>query len=235
MNQHSVVSAADWHTARLELLRKEKEFTRLRDELSRERRELPWIKVDKVYHFETTRGRESLADLFAGRSQLLIYHFMFPEAWTDGCKSCSFWADNYNGIDVHLAHRDVTLIAVSRSPLNKLLAFKQRMGWNFEWVSSLGSDFNFDYQVSFTPAEMAAGEMTYNYRVSKFPVEEAPGISVFYRDGDTVFHTYSCYARGLDMVNGAYHLLDLVPKGRDEADLPYSMTWLRLRDSYPEA
>ncbi len=235
MEKHAIVSREEWLAARQALLAQEKEFTRTRDTLSRQRRELPWVRVEKPYHFDTAQGSASLADLFAGRSQLLVYHFMFPEAWADGCKSCAFWADNFNGIDVHLAHRDVTLTLVSRSPLAKLTAFKQRMGWTLPWASSLGSDFNFDYQVSFTAAELAAGDVTYNYERRKFPVVEAPGISTFIRnERDEVFHTYSCYARGLDMLNGAYHLLDLMPKGRDEGALPYSMDWLRLRDRYED-
>lgn len=235
MDKHPIVSRAEWLEARQTLLRQEKEFTRARDALSRQRRDLPWVRVDKPYRFETAQGPASLADLFAGRGQLMVYHFMFPEAWNDGCKSCSFWADNFSGIDVHLAHRDVTLLLVSRSPLAKLNEFKQRMGWTLPWVSSLGSDFNFDYQVSFTAQELATGEVTYNYERRKFPVEEAPGISVFVRGArDEVLHTYSCYARGLDMLNGAYHLLDLAPKGRDESALPYAMEWLRLRDRYED-
>ncbi len=235
MESHSIVSREAWLSARRELLRKEKALTRQRDEVSQQRRELPWVRIDKPYLFDTTRGTETLADLFAGRSQLLIYHFMFPERWAEGCKSCAFWLDNFNGIGAHLAQRDVTLLAVSRSPLAKLQAFKQRMGWDLEWVSSLGSEFNFDFDVSFTPEELATGEVTYNYQRRPFPVEEAPGVSVFQRNAaGEIFHTYSCYSRGLDMLNGAYHLLDLVPKGRDEGTLPYTMDWLRLHDSYAD-
>ena len=230
MNQ--IVSHEEWLEARKGLLQKEKEFTRLRDELTEQRRGLPWERVDGEYVFDGPDGRESLADLFDGRSQLMIYHFMFHPDWDDACKSCSFWADNYNGMLVHLNHRDVTFVTVSRAPLEKLQAFKQRMGWEFKWVSSHGNDFNRDYNVSFTPEEMK-GNVFYNYRMTNFPAPEAPGLSVFYKDGDgSVYHTYSCYARGLDILNGTYNHLDMTPKGRDEDDLPYTMEWLRLKDRY---
>lgn len=229
---HPIVSHEEWIEARKRLLAREKEFTRLRDRLSAERRDLPWERVDKAYVFEGPAGPIALADLFAGRSQLVIYHFMFDPAWEAGCKSCSFWADNFERNVVHLAQRDVTLIAVSRAPLEKLEAFKRRLGWTFTWVSSLGGDFNFDYQVSSTPEALAQGDVFYNYVWQKWPMTERPGISVFCKDkDDTVFHTYSTYARGLDMLNAAYHYLDLVPKGRDETARP-AMTWVRLRDSY---
>ncbi len=235
MHDQKVVSKEDWLVARKEHLAKEKEFTRLRDQLSRARRELPWVKVEKEYLFDAPQGKKSLADLFEGRGQLIVYHFMYGPDWDEGCPSCSFWADNFNGIVDHLKHRDINLVAVSRAPLEKLEAYKKRLGWSFRWVSSFGNDFNRDYQVSFTPDEMQKGEMYYNFRVGKFPSEEAPGISVFYKDeGGEVFHTYSCYARGLDMLNGAYHYMDLTPKGRDEDDLPYSMAWLRRRDQYED-
>jgi predicted dithiol-disulfide oxidoreductase (DUF899 family) len=235
MPQNRAVSRDEWVAARTQLLAKEKEFTRQRDELSRARRELPWEKIDKEYVFDTTTGHKTLADLFDGRSQLIVYHFMYGPDWSEGCKSCSFWADNFDGAIVHLKHRDVTMIAVSRASLDTLQAYRKRMGWHFEWVSSLGNDFNRDLGVTFTPEEMAKGEMVYNYQVGKFSSDEAPGISVFYRSDDgEVFHTYSCYARGLDMLNGAYHYLDLVPKGRDEAGLPYSMAWLRHHDKYAD-
>ena len=235
MGDHQVVSREKWVEARQEFLAKEKEFTRLRDQISQQRRELPWVKVDKEYMFDGPNGKESLADLFEGKSQLLVYHFMFGTDWQEGCKSCSFWADNYNGVSVHLAHRDVSLVAISRGPLDKLQAYKKRMGWDFKWVSSAGNDFNFDYHVSFTPEEMQKGEVYYNYRQTKFPSEEAPGLSVFYKDenGD-IFHTYSCYARGLDMMNGTYHYLDLIPKGRDEANLSYPMEWVYRHDQYED-
>lgn len=235
MDNHKVVSREEWLIARKAHLAQEKEFTRLRDQLSRQRRELPWVKVEKTYVFDGPQGKETLSDLFEGRSQLLVYHFMFHPSWDVACKSCSFWADNYNGAVVHLNHRDVTLVAVAKATLEQINAFKKRMGWSFTWVSSFGNDFNRDYQVSFTPEEMAKGEVYYNYRMGKFGREEAPGISVFYKDrqGD-VFHTYSCYSRGLDMVNGAYHLLDLAPKGRDEAGLSYPQEWVRHHDRYED-
>ena len=230
MKPNAIVSHEEWLAARKRHLSKEKEFTRLRDELSRERRELPWVRVEKNYVFDTLGGKQTLSDLFEGRSQLVVYHFMFGPDWSDGCKSCSFWADNFNGIVVHLKHRDVTLLAVSRAPLENLESFRKRMGWGFKWVSSFGNDFNRDFHVSFTPQEMQ-GEVYYNYGMQKFPSEEAPGISVFCRNPEgEVFHTYSCYARGLDMLNGAYHYLDLVPKGRDEGGR--IMAWLRHHDRY---
>ena len=233
MVQHKVVSPDEWTEARKRFLAKEKEFTRLRDELSRERRELPWVKVDKPYVFDGPNGKESLADLFAGLHQLIVQHFMFDPSWDAACKSCSFWADGFDGFFVHLAQRDVALVAISRAPLDKLEAFRQRMGWRFKWVSSLSNDFNQDYQVSESPQEKAKGEAYYNYRVGEPWSGERPGISVFYRDdAGAVFHTYSCYARGLDMLNGAYHYLDLTPKGRDEDGLSYPMKWVRLRDAY---
>jgi predicted dithiol-disulfide oxidoreductase (DUF899 family) len=232
MQAHKAVSREQWIEARTRLLAKEKELTRLRDELSRERRELPWVRVDKHYAFDGPNGKETLADLFEGRSQLIVYHFMFGPDWDAGCKSCSFWADNFERNVVHLKQRDVTLIAVSRAPLEKLEAFKARMGWTFKWVSSAGNDFNFDYHVSFKPDELAQGPRYYNYAWAKSSMAELPGISVFCRDADgTIFHTYSCYARGLDMMNTAYHYLALVPKGRDETG-EHKMAWVRYRDSY---
>lgn len=233
MAGYKLASREEWVRARTELLAKEKEFTRARDQLSELRRNLPWVKVDKEYLFDGPNGKETLPDLFEGRSQLVVYHFMFDPSWDEGCKSCSFWADNYHGIIVHLKNRDVTLITISKAPLKKLDAFKKRMGWSFKWVSSMDNDFNRDYHVSFTPKELETGKAYYNYKPGTFPATEAPGISVFYKDENgEIFHTYSCYARGLDMLNGAYHYLDLVPKGRDEAGLSYSMAWLRHHDKY---
>lgn len=235
IDNHSVVSHDAWIESRKQFLVKEKEFNRLRDQLSAERRALPWECVDKPFVFEGSNGRETLADLFAGRSQLVIYHFMLSPDWESGCKSCSFWADNLNGIDIHLAHRDVTLLLVSSAPLSKINAYKQRMGWNLKWVSSAGCDFNQDYQVTFTPDQLEKGDVFYNYSWIKSSITERPGISVFYRDSDgAVYHTYSTYARGLDMLNGAYHYLDLVPKGRDEAGLSYPMEWVRWHDKYED-
>ena len=233
MENINAVSREEWLNARRELLAKEKEFTRLRDQLSEQRRALPWVRVELDYMFQCPDGEKSLSDLFDGRSQLIVYHFMYGPEWEEGCPSCSFWADGFDRIDIHLAHRDITLIAVSRARLETLQAYRERMGWSFKWVSSLGSEFNYDFNVSYTPEEMEKGEMTYNFGVTSFPSDEAPGISVFYKTGaGEIYHTYSCYARGLDMLNGAYHYMDLAPKGRDEAELPYTMAWLRRRDQY---
>jgi len=232
---HEVVSQEQWTEARKALLAKEKEFTRQRDELSRQRRELPWTKVEKTYVFDGPTGKETLADLFAGRGQLMIYHFMFAPGWEEGCKSCSFLADHIDGMLAHLRHRDVTLLMVSRAPLAQIEAFKKRMGWNFKWVSSYGNDFNFDFHVSFTPEEMAKGEAYYNYGMGRIPVEELPGLSVFSNNGGDVYHTYSTYSRGLDILLGAYNFLDMVPKGRDEEGLAHGMAWLRHHDRYDEA
>ena len=232
MTDHNVVAHEDWIEARQALLAKEKEFTRLRDELAAERRRLPWEKVDKEYEFEGPQGKESLRELFANRKQLLVYHFMFGPDWEEGCPSCSFWADNFNGVDVHLAHRDTTLIAISNTSLDKINAYRERMGWTFKWVSSLGSDFNRDFNVTFTEEEMQQGEMYYNYRMTKFPASEGPGISAFIRDGADIYHTYSTYARGLDITNGAYHMLDMTALGRHEDGK--GMFWLRRRDQYED-
>src|SRR5271156_185671 len=230
-----VVSPSEWLAARVEFLQKEKEFTRLRDELSRQRRELPWEKVDKAYVFEGPNGKETLADLFDGRSQLIVYHFMFAPGWEAGCPSCSYVSDHFDGMTVHLAHRDTTLVVVSRAPIAEIEAFKERMGWKFKWVSSFGSDFNYDYHVSFTPGEKASGKVYYNYARTEFPPDEGPGASVFAKDAaGTVFHTYSTYGRGLDIMLGAYNFLDLTPKGRDEDDLAFSMAWVRHHDRYDQ-
>jgi predicted dithiol-disulfide oxidoreductase (DUF899 family) len=236
MKNHAVVSRTEWLAARAAHLTKEKEFTRLRDQLSQQRRELPWVKVDKEYVFDGPKGQETLAELFGGRSQLIVYHFMFAPDWEAGCPHCSFWADNFNGVIVHLNHRDVAMIAVSRAPLQKLEAFKKRMGWNFRWVSSSATDFNFDYHVSFTPEELAKKEMFYNFAIhDDIESSEREGVSVFYKDPKgSVFHTYSAYARGIDMLNTAYHYLDLVPKGRDETELEFTQAWVRRHDEYED-
>lgn len=235
MNQN-IVARNDWIQARKALLVKEKELTKLRDEVSRRRRELPWEKVEKDYVFETLDGSKSLSELFADKSQLIVYHFMYGPDWEAGCKSCSFLADHFNPAIVHLKQRDVAMVAASRAPLETLEAFKKRMGWNFTWVSSLNSDFNYDYNVSFTEQELAQDNVYYNYQKQGFPSTEAPGASVFYKDeNSTVYHTYSVYQRGLDMFITAYHYLDIVPKGRDEDDLNYTMEWLRLHDEYDQA
>ena len=235
IKRHEVVSPQQWIARRKEVLRKEKEFTRLRDDLSRQRRELPWEKVEKQYLFDGPNGNETLADLFAGRSQLIIYHFMFGPGWEQGCPSCSYLADHFGGSLVHLANRDVTLAVVSRAPIAQIEAFKQRMGWQFRWVSSFANDFNHDYNASFTKEEMANGKVDYNYEMAEFPAEEAPGASVFYKnDAGEIFHTYSTYARGLDILVGTYNFLDLAPKGRDEDGLAFSMAWVRHHDRYAE-
>jgi predicted dithiol-disulfide oxidoreductase (DUF899 family) len=228
-----VVSRAQWLEARKALMAREKELQRLRDELAAQRRALPWVRVDKPYVFDSAQGKESLADLFAGRSQLLVYHFMYPLSWEEGCKSCSFWVDGFERLVVHLNARDVSLAVVSISPLAKLAAFRKRLGWSFHWVSSHGSDFNRDFGVSFSSEELAERRLVYNFGTQPFQVEEAPGMSVFAKnEGGEIFHTYSCYARGIDALNPTYQLLDLVPKGRDEAGLPYPMAWVRHRDRY---
>ena len=233
MTDHQVVTPEAWGAAREQLLAKEKEFTRLRDQLSQARRDLPWVRVTKQYLFDGPEGKQTLGQLFNDHSQLVVYHFMFDPDWEAGCKSCSFWADNFNGIVPHLNQRDVTFVAISRAPLAKLQAFAKRLGWSFKWLLSSGGDFNYDYNVSFTPEELACGSAIYNYTANKMNMTELPGISVFFKDAEgSVFHTYSCYARGIDMLNTAYHYLDLVPKGRDEAGLPHAMAWVRLRDEY---
>jgi predicted dithiol-disulfide oxidoreductase (DUF899 family) len=231
---HKVVSRDEWLKARMAHLAAEKEFSRQRDELSRQRRELPWEKVEKNYVFEGPNGPETLADLFAGRSQLIIYHFMLGPNWEEGCKSCSFLADHFDATRIHLAHRDVTLTVVARAPMPRIRAFQQRMGWRFHWASAFENDFNRDFGVSFTKEELA-GEVNYNYRKEHIGLEEAPGLSVFYKDeAGEIFHTYSTYARGLDILVGTYHFLDLVPKGRDEDGLAFSMAWVRHHDKYDD-
>lgn len=231
MNDHKVVSHEDWIAARKKLLDREKEFTRLRDQISRERSELPWEEVRKNYAFESESGRQSLGDLFEGRSQLVIYHFMFGPDWEAGCPHCSFWADHFNPSVEHLQQRDVALAAVSRAPYAKLDAYRRRMKWDFKWVSSGNSDFNFDYFVSFKPEEQAHKKAFYNYRLGDPRLSDREGLSVFYRDqADRIFHTYSTYARGIDLLNTAYNILDLVPKGRDENGR--GQFWVRRRDEY---
>jgi predicted dithiol-disulfide oxidoreductase (DUF899 family) len=233
---HRVTSRDEWVAERKALLAHEKELTRLRDQIARERRALPWVRIDKKYVFDAPEGRRTLAELFEGRRQLLVQHFMFAPGWEQGCPSCSFMADHTDGMNVHLAHRDVTLVAVSRAPLADIERFRQRMGWQFKWVSSHGSDFNYDFGVSFTPEEVAKGELYYNYGTWPFAYDEWPGVSVFYKDntGD-VFHTYSTYGRGVEVMMGTYNMLDLMPKGRDERDVDYKMEWVRHHDRYEPA
>ena len=228
-----IVSYSDWIAARREHLKKEREFTHLRDELSRERRELPWEKVEKEYAFEGPKGKETLAGLFEGRGQLVVYHFMFGPGWKEGCPSCSYIADTFDGIAMHLAQRDVTLLAISRATLAEIEPFQKRMRWRFKWVSSSGSDFNFDYQVSLAPGANRDEQSYYNYEMTKFPSDERPGLSVFAKNAaGEVFHTYSTYARGLDILLGAYNVLDMTPKGRNESGLPRPMAWVRHHDRY---
>ena len=230
MTTHRIVSHQEWLKAQQAHLAKEKEFTRRRDELAHARRELPWERVEKSYVFDAPEGKVPLSDLFDGKGQLIVQHFMFGADWNEGCPSCSFWTDNFNGIDMHLAHRDTSFVLISRAPIDKLEAYRGRMGWNLRWVSSLGNDFNFDFAVSFPGDEEA---LKYNFNTLKPYGQETPGLSAFRRDDDgTIYRTYSTYARGLDMLNGAYHLLDLTPKGRDEAG--HGMAWLRRRDQYED-
>jgi len=233
---HPVVSRDRWLAERLALLTREKALMRQQDQIARERRALPWVRVDKDYVFDAPEGRRSLAGLFEGRRQLLVQHFMFPPGWEQGCPGCSFMADHIDGMNVHLAQRDLTLLVISRAPLADIERFRQRMGWQFKWVSSFGSDFNHDFGVSFTPEERDRGEVDYNYGMRPFPAEEAPGISVFYKDdAGEVFHTYSTYGRGVEVMMGAYRLLDLAPRGRDEHNAVHAMDWVRHHDRYEPA
>jgi len=230
---NKIVSEEEWVEARKALLKKEKEFTILRDRLSQQRRDLPWIGVNKQYLFEGPSGKQTLSELCDGRSQLIVYHFMFDPSWEAGCPSCSFWADNFNGIIAHLNQRDVTMVAVSRAPYSKLAAYHKRMGWDFKWVSSYDTDFNLDYDVSFTPEELVKKEAFYNFGIQDPFSSEREGVSVFYKvSAGKVFHTYSAYARGIDMLNVAYHYLDLVPKGRDETGHDFPQFWVRRHDEY---
>jgi predicted dithiol-disulfide oxidoreductase (DUF899 family) len=231
---HRVVSRKAWLSARTAFLKKEKAFTRQRDQLSRQRRALPWVKVDTPYAFDGPNGRETLAQLFEHRSQLVVYHFMFDPADDAGCPHCSFWADHYDGMGVHLNHRDVTFVVASRAPLAKIEPFKRRMGWRFKWVSSSPSDFNYDFHASFTPAALEDGTAYYNWGTMDPGMPDREGASVFYKDpAGAVFHTYSCHARGIDMLNTTYHILDLVPKGRDE-DPDATQSWVRYHDRYAD-
>jgi predicted dithiol-disulfide oxidoreductase (DUF899 family) len=232
---HAVVTRDVWLRARTALLAREKEHTRQRDELARQRRELPWVRIDKAYRFDGPRGVETLADLFRGRSQLLVYHFMFGPDWDEGCPSCSLLCDHVDGALVHLEHRDVSFTAVSRAPFARIESFRRRMGWRFPWVSSGGSDFNHDFGVSFTAEELASGKVTYNFRTEDAFVEDLPGISAFYREEDGhIYHTYSTYARGGEPLIGVYAWLDYAPKGRDEDGLRFTMSWVRHHDRYED-
>jgi predicted dithiol-disulfide oxidoreductase (DUF899 family) len=230
-----IVTQDQWLARRKALLARERELTHLRDQVARERRALPWVRVDKDYMFETPEGPRKLAELFEGRSQLVVQHFMLGPGWKEGCPSCSYMADHADGMTLHLAARDITFVAISRAPLAEVEGFKRRMGWGFPWVSSYGSDFNFDFGVSFTPEEKARNEATYNYARGPYEHDELPGISVFVKDGSgAVFHTYSTYRRGVEAMMGTYSLIDLTPKGRDEEEVG-SMGWVRHHDRYEAA
>lgn len=233
MAHNAIVSRDEWVSARKKLLEEEKSFSKARDALAAKRRALPWTKVGKTYEFETQQGPKFLGDLFDGRSQLIVQHFMFGPDWEEGCPSCSFWGDNFDRSVPHLAARDVAFVAVSRAPLQTLLEYRERLDWSFSWVSSLANDFNFDFDVSFETDREPNQPVYYNYKDTVFPASEAPGVSVFYKDdAGEVFHTYSVYARGLEDLNGTYRLLDTTPKGRDEDALSYPMAWVRRRDQY---
>jgi len=232
----TVVSPAAWLKARRTLLRAEKKFTRQQDEINARRRALPWVKVEKDYTFDSPKGRVSLADLFAGHSQLIVQHFMLGPGWDEGCSHCSYMMDHFAPTVPHLGARDVAFAAVSHAPIKEILPFKKRMGWDVNWVSAHGSDFNFDFHVSFTEQELKTGKVYYNYTRQSFPMEEAPGISVFARDAQgTIYHTYSTYGRGVEIIMSTYRLLDMVPKGRDEANDDYGMQWVRYHDEYESA
>jgi len=234
MMHNRIVTRDEWLAARKAHLAKEKELTHLRDQLSAERRELPWVRIEKNYVFDGPNGKETFAQLFDGRSQLIIQHFMFGPGWKEGCVGCSFSVDHIEGALVHLEHHDVSYVAVSRAPLPEIAAFKKRMGWRLKWVSSYGSDFNYDFHVSFKPEEIEKGEAYYNYEIRKVGIEELSGRSVFYKDenGD-IFHTYSSYARGGDLMLGTYNILDLMPKGRNETGPNHNLTdWVRHHDCY---
>ncbi len=228
--QHAIVSHSEWLAARKDLLKAEKDLTRLRDKVAQDRLALPWARVDKAYIFDTPEGKRSLPDLFDGRSQLLVQHFMLGPGWKEGCPSCSFMADHTDGMNRHLAHHDVTMIAVSRAPLEEIEHYRKRMGWNFKWASSFGSEFNYDFRVSFTPEEIASGSIDYNFGEWSMTGEEWPGVSVFFKDeaGD-VYRTYSTYGRGVEVMMGAYAMLDLTPRGRNEER---GMDWVRRHDRY---
>ncbi|MGN6821406.1 MAG: DUF899 domain-containing protein [Candidatus Nitrosocosmicus sp.] len=233
LDNHNIVSQSEWMQARKDLLTKEKEFTILRDQLNQKRRDLPWVHVDKEYVFDGPTGKQTLSELFDGRSQLIVYHFMYDPSWNAGCPSCSFWADNFYGMCIHLNHRDVTMIAISREPYNKIDEYKKRMGWKFKWVSSYNTDFNYDYHISFTSEELDKNKVFYNYIDQYTPSTEREGVSIFYKNSSgKIYHTYSTYARGIDILNTAYNYLDLVPKGRDEIGHEFPQYWVRRHDEY---
>ena len=235
MINHPVVERSEALASRLDLLAKEKAFTRARDDLARARRTLPWVRIDKHYEFDAPSGKKTLAELFAGRSQLIVQHFMFSPDWDEGCVGCSFSADHVDSALPHIQARDASFVAVSRAPLAKIEVFKKRMGWRFDWVSSFGSDFNYDFNVSFRRDDIAAGRAEYNYRPLDFEIEDLSGHSVFLKQGDDIFHTYSTYARGDEMLMAAYMYIDLLPKGRDEERLENPSSWWRHHDKYDTA
>jgi predicted dithiol-disulfide oxidoreductase (DUF899 family) len=233
MTDHTIVSESEWVGARRKLLAREKELTHLQEQVAEERRTLPWVKVEKNYVFDTPQGRKTLSDLFDGRSQLIVYHFMFGPDWQEGCVGCSFLSDHVDGALAHLNHHDVTYVAVSRAPLEKLLAYRKRMGWKFPWVSSAGGDFNYDYHVSFTKDEIARGEATYNFEKTKVTIEDLHGTSVFIKDRDgTIYHTYSAYGRGDERSLGTYAWLDITPHGRNEGEGGNLTSWVKRHDEY---
>ncbi|WP_009964156.1 DUF899 domain-containing protein [Verrucomicrobium spinosum] len=234
LSSHEIVSRAEWIEARKALIKKEKAAAQVQDELAEERRKLPWVKVEKNYVFDTPTGKKSLADLFAGNSQLIVYHFMFGPGWKEGCPGCSFMVDHFDGPHIHLFHHDVTLIAVSRATLPELEEYKTRMGWKFPWVSAHDTDFNQDYHVSATEGDKARGKMEYNFEETDLEIDELPGVSVFYKDDHgNVFHTYSDYARTTESLLGAYHFLDITPKGSNENGPNFNLgDWVKRRDEY---
>lgn len=230
--EHKVVSRKQWIEARKRLLLKEKKFTRLRDQMNRERRNLPWVQIEKNYIFDGPGGQETLAELFCGKSQLIVYHFMFGPGWREGCPHCSFWADHFDSAQIHLGQRDTIMVVISRAPWNEIQPFKKRMGWKFKWLSSNQNDFNFDLNVSFTPEQLKNGTAIYNYTKLDIDIEEREGVSAFYKDSKgTIYHTYSSYARGIDLMNTTYNLLDLTAKGRDE-NPERTQEWVRFKDKY---
>jgi predicted dithiol-disulfide oxidoreductase (DUF899 family) len=232
VKEHKVVSEKEWIKARKQLLVKEKKFSKLRDELNKQRRALPWVKIEKEYVFDGPNGKETLASLFDGKSQLLVYHFMFGPGWGAGCPHCSFWADHYDSVKWHLGQRDTTFVIISRAPLKEITPFKKRMGWQFKWISSNGCDFNFDFNVSFTPEQIKSGSAIYNYLPLEMDIDEREGASAFYKDSKGhLYHTYSTYERGIDLMNTTYNFLDLTAKGRDE-NPEASQNWVRYHDQY---
>lgn len=232
VKEHRVVKPKEWLAARKKLLVKEKQFTKARDQINRERRALPWVKVEKMYVFDSLEGKVTLAELFGSKNQLIVYHFMFGPGWKEGCPHCSFWADHYDSVNFHIGQRDTTFIVVSRAPLSEIEPFKKRMGWRFRWVSSNENDFNFDFHVSFTPQELKSGKPFYNYRTVKMNIDEREGVSAFYKDNTgQVYHTYSAYERGIDLMNTTYNFLDLTAKGRDEKP-GHAQDWVHYHDRY---